>query len=109
MNNATKVEVPEPDTMMKRLVRPRFRMATGMIRRAVRHGIRASCVGADAWFGNKDMMRAAKLARANTQLCLSYCIHPSLRHSLSHVSGHKDDINRIIYRTGTLADTGSVR
>ncbi|MFK8083374.1 MAG: transposase [Granulosicoccus sp.] len=37
----------------------RVKMATGMIRRAVRHGIRASYVVADAWFGNKDMMRAA--------------------------------------------------
>lgn len=37
----------------------KVQMATGMIRRAVRHGIRASYVVADAWFGNKDMMRAA--------------------------------------------------
>lgn len=37
----------------------KVKMATGMIRRAVRHGIRASYVVADAWFGNKDMMRAA--------------------------------------------------
>ena len=38
------------------------------------------------------------LARANTQLCLSYRIHLSLRHSLSHVSGREDDTNRIIRR-----------
>lgn len=37
----------------------KVQMATGMIRRAVRHGIRASFVIADAWFGNKEMMRAA--------------------------------------------------
>lgn len=37
----------------------KVQMATGMIRRAVRQGIRASFVIADAWFGNKDMMRAA--------------------------------------------------
>lgn len=37
----------------------KVKMATGMIRRAVRHGVRASYVVADAWFGNKDMMRAA--------------------------------------------------
>lgn len=37
----------------------KVQMATGMIRRAVRHGIRASYVIADAWFANKAMMRAA--------------------------------------------------
>jgi len=37
----------------------KVKMAAGMIRRAVRHGVRASYVVADAWFGNKDMMRAA--------------------------------------------------
>jgi len=37
----------------------KVQMATGMIRRAVRQGIRASYVVADAWFGNKDMMRTA--------------------------------------------------
>ena len=35
-------------------------MATGMISRAVRRGIRASYFVADAWFGNKDIMRAVK-------------------------------------------------
>ena len=34
-------------------------MAVGMIRRAVRAGIQADYVAADAWFGNKEMMRAA--------------------------------------------------
>jgi len=38
----------------------KVQMATGMIRRAVRYGIRAPYVVADAWFGNKAMMRAAK-------------------------------------------------
>ncbi len=33
-------------------------MAVGMMRRAVRAGIRADYVAADAWFGNKEMMRA---------------------------------------------------
>ena len=54
--------------MMKRLVRPKFRWLLGMIRRAVRHGIRASYVVADAWFGNKDMMRAAKVSLAMTAI-----------------------------------------
>lgn len=34
-------------------------MAVGMMRRAVRAGIQADYVAADAWFGNKEMMRAA--------------------------------------------------
>lgn len=38
----------------------KVQMATSMIRRAVRRGIRAPYIVADAWFGNKDMMRAAK-------------------------------------------------
>ncbi len=33
-------------------------MAVGMMRRAVRAGIQADYVAADAWFGNKEMMRA---------------------------------------------------
>lgn len=39
--------------------RTKVQMATGMIRRAVRSGIRASCVVADAWFGNREMIRAS--------------------------------------------------
>jgi hypothetical protein len=42
------------------VVQTKVQMATGMIRGAVRHGIRDSYVVVDAWFGNKDMMRAAK-------------------------------------------------
>jgi len=38
----------------------KVKMATGMIGRTVRRGIRASYVVADAGFGNKHMMRAAK-------------------------------------------------
>ncbi len=34
-------------------------MAVGMMRRAVRAGISADYVAADAWFGNKELMRAA--------------------------------------------------
>ena len=34
-------------------------MAAGMMRRAVRAGIQADYVAADAWFGNKELMRVA--------------------------------------------------
>lgn len=39
--------------------RTKVQMATGMIHRAVRSGIRAAYVVADAWFGNKEMIRAS--------------------------------------------------
>lgn len=37
----------------------KVQMASAMIRRAIRHRIKAAYLVADAWFGNKEMMRAA--------------------------------------------------
>jgi SRSO17 transposase len=37
----------------------KVQMAVGMMRRAVRAGISADYIAADAWFGNKELMRAA--------------------------------------------------
>ena len=38
----------------------KVQMAVGMMRRAVRAGISADYIAADAWFGNKELMRSTK-------------------------------------------------
>ena len=57
-----------------------------MIRRAVRHGIRASYVVADAWFGNKDMMRAAKQLGMVAILRMK---RGKTKYRVQHGNGHK--------------------
>ena len=64
----------------------KVQMATAMICRAVRHGIKAAYLVADAWFGNKDMMRAAKKLGMVSVLRMK---RDKLKYRVPHGKGYK--------------------
>ena len=67
----------------------------GMIRRAIRHGIKAAYLAADAWFGNKEMMRAAKELNMVAVLRMK---RGKLRYRVPHGKGYRLLDAKALYR-----------
>ena len=73
----------------------KVQMTNAMISRAARHGIKAAYLVADAWFGNKDMMRAAKKLGMVAVLRMK---RGKLKYRVPHGKGYKLLDAKALYR-----------